>query len=115
MFANVAIWVVQPCLKGGVSMEEADALTHDRRSFLGKLGKTLAVGLGFGLLTGERAGGTSNVCGIYCFVVSCGSGTCNNQPCSGNCFHCVSTPCGYDYWDCSTHACSSYCACPGCC
>jgi hypothetical protein len=91
---------------------------QDRRSFLGQLGKTVAVGLGLGLLTGSSASGRTDACAIYCYQAcgySCSAGACPGQPaCSGNCFHCVSG-CGYDYYECQAHACSSYCFSPNAC
>ena len=99
-------------------MEGVGELTHNRRSFLRNLGKTLAVGVGFGLLTNANASGTTNVCGITCSVVSCGCGgaVCGDVgPCFGNCFYCVSGPCGYSYYECSAHPCTGFCACDNCC
>jgi hypothetical protein len=90
-------------------MDAQELAPQDRRTFLGKVGKTLAVGLGLGLMTSAGASATTDVCGIWC--TDQGPGSC----CPGcHNFHCVSGPCGYEYDDCNSHT-SSYCACNGCC
>jgi len=86
-----------------------DQALHNRRSFLGKLGTTLAVGLGFGLMTSAKARGITDICGIWC--TDMGTGGCSSGQHS---YHCVSSPCGYDYWDCESRT-GNYCACNGCC
>ena len=96
--------------------ERAAHSVHDRRSFLGKLGKTLAVGLGFGLVTSAGAAARTDACAIYCSPVgsSCSTACCDNPPCSTNLFHCT-TLCGYDYYQCMSHACSGFCFSPNAC
>jgi hypothetical protein len=94
-------------------MDGQELVPQDRRRFLSTLGKTLAVGVGFGLAAAPRAFGRADVCGIWCSYVSTNC-DCNGTHCDNNCFHCVSTQCGYDYWECSTQS-GSYCACQGCC
>ena len=83
--------------------------SQDRRAFIGRLGKTLAAGLGFGLLASGNAFGKADVCGIWC--TDMGQGSC---PSGQHSYHCVSSPCGYDYWDCEART-GNYCACNGCC
>jgi hypothetical protein len=89
-------------------MEDPALAPQDRRAFLGRLGKTLAVGLGFGLLTSGNASARTDVCAIFCSPAcgySCSSGGCPGVPaCSGNCFYCT-TMCGYNYYDCLPNSC----------
>jgi hypothetical protein len=96
--------------KGGFM--EALEPTHDRRSFLGKLGKTLGVGLGLSLATSESALGRSGSCETQCHPVagSCETACCTgNPPCPTNLFHCI-TACGYDYYQCMARSCgASFC------
>jgi hypothetical protein len=89
-------------------MMEGELVPQDRRAFLRRLGKTLAVGLGFGLITSGSASARTDVCGIWCSDM--GQGGC---PSGQTSHHCISSPCGYDYWECSAPG--SYCACNGCC
>jgi hypothetical protein len=83
---------------------------QNRRAFLGRLGKTIAVGLGFGLMTGHNALAKADVCGIWCTDTG-SQGSC---PSGQNSYHCISSPCGYDYWTCEAPH-GNYCACNGCC
>jgi hypothetical protein len=87
----------------------------DRRRFLGRMGMTLAAGLGLaavGSIGGsaeaapkaEGGGDSVKACAIYCSRTaepcnSCGTGI-HRYRCSG--------PCG-TYYACYQHACSSYC------
>jgi hypothetical protein len=87
-----------------------DAALQNRRSFLGKLGKTLAIGLGFGLIGGRGAWASTDACAIFCSPKS-GCPRCNTSNCtSTNChsFHCT-TQCGYSFDACLNHGCSGYC------
>jgi hypothetical protein len=77
---------------------------QDRKAFLGRLGKTLAVGLGFGLLTTGTASARTDTCAIFCTPTSC-------TPCGSGSYpyHCT-TLCGYSFDDCLSHStCSSFC------
>ncbi len=96
-------------------MEGVDEeLAHDRRSFLGKLGKTLAIGLGFGLLTSASASGTTNSCAIWC-EAHCGGPECGTCGSGEYCYFCR-TQCGYDFWSCLSHSpCGSFCFSPNAC
>ena len=90
-------------------MDEEELVPQDRKAFLAKLGKTLAVGLGFGLVVGTNASARTDTCAIFCSPVcgtySCANGTCPGVPaCANNCFHCT-TLCGYDYYDCLPNSC----------
>jgi hypothetical protein len=86
---------------------------HDRGSFLKKLGATLAVGLGVGLVASEPALAACD--GIICYPVGdwqhpCGGdpfGYCNGTLCGGQCFHC--TGCDEDFYYCTTHTCTTWC------
>lgn len=91
-------------------MMQGERVSQDRRAFLGRLGKTLAVGLGFGLITSGSASARTDVCGIWCTDTG-GQGSCQSGQHS---YHCVSSPCGYDYWTCEVPH-GNYCACNGCC
>ena len=90
---------------------EDKVVPQDRRAFLRRLGKTLAVGVGLGLVTGgHNALATTNICGIWCTDTG-SQGSC---PSGQHSYHCISSPCGYDYWTCETPH-GNYCACNGCC
>ena len=83
----------------------------DRRSFLGQMGKTLAVGLGLGAFMSSSASASTTACAIFCSPVSgsCASACCSTTPpCPTKLFHCT-TLCGYDYYQCMDHACSGFC------
>jgi hypothetical protein len=87
----------------------AQATKHDRRSFLGKLGKTFAVGLGVALVASEPALAACD--GIICYPVGngCGGdpyGYCNGTVCGGQCFHCTGCE---DFYYCTTHTCTTWC------
>jgi hypothetical protein len=85
------------------SLDE-ERTSHDRRAFLGRLGKTLAVGLGFGLLSSTSASGSSTACAIFCSPTSCTHCATGKYP-----YHCT-TLCGYSFNDCLSHSsCSSFC------
>jgi hypothetical protein len=81
-----------------------DAAREDRRSFLGKLGKTLAVGLGLSVVLPRPALALNNV------RCDCRNGTCPSG-CGPNCFWCTyPAACGGGGdWICaSTHPCSTF-------
>ena len=83
-----------------------DTASQDRRSFLGFLGTTLALGVGIGTLKSGKASASSSACEIYCIKQSCGD-FCNGVLCSsGCCFHC--TGCNEDFYTCSSHT-SNFC------
>ncbi len=85
---------------------EHDVATQDRRSFIRKLGTTLAFGLGLGLLVTEKASAACD--GIICYPAPCNPGDfCQGVLCSGNCFHCVG--CNEDFYLCSQHSCTTWC------
>jgi hypothetical protein len=92
-------------------MESTDLASHDRRSFLAQLGKTLSVGLGLGLVAATSAEGATSACAITCYPVSgsCSSACCSNPPCATHLFHCYAN-CGYNYYKCLSHSCVTYCA-----
>ena len=80
---------------------------HNRRRFLGNLGKTLALGLGVSLVASETALAACD--GIICYPEgpNCRPDYCNGVLCSGQCFHCVG--CGEDTYYCTSHACTTWC------
>lgn len=95
--------------------------TADRRRFLGRLGATLAAGLGLTAFgdTPARAEGRpkalpapsdaqvaqdTSACAIYCYTQSCPGGCCSGK----NLFRCVDR-CAGTWYSCLTHSCSSYC------
>ena len=88
----------------------------NRKMFLASLGKTLAVGLGLGLLTSEKASATTAGCETRCFPVSgsCDSACCTGSPpCPTNLFHCI-TDCGYDFYQCYAQSCANAFCLNGC-
>jgi hypothetical protein len=90
----------------------AEVTKHDRRSFLGNLGKTIAVGLGVTLAASEPALAACD--GIICYPYPPG-GQCGGNPycggstlCGGQCFICKG--CGEpDFYYCTTHGCFTWC------
>ena len=94
------------------TIEDQDQVErHDRGSFLKKLGTTLAVGLGVGLVASEPALAACD--GIICYPYP-GGGSCGGDPycggntlCGGQCFHC--TGCGEDFMYCTSHGCFTWC------
>jgi hypothetical protein len=86
---------------------------QDRSSFLKKLGATLAVGLGVGLVASEPA--LAQCDGIICRPYPGGTQGCSGDPyCGGNtlcgvrCFKCsgCNEP---DFFYCTTHTCTTWC------
>ena len=92
--------------------QDAYFVPHDRGSFLKKLGATLAVGLGVGLVASEPA--LAACSGIICYPFP-GNGSCGGNPycggntlCGANCFVCRG--CGEpDFYYCTTHGCFTWC------
>ena len=85
-------------------MMEHQLVPQNRRAFLARLGKTLAVGLGFGLMSTSGASAKTNFCAIFCSPTSC-------TPCGSGMYpyHC-DTMCGYSFDDCLSHSsCSAFC------
>jgi hypothetical protein len=84
------------------------ASLQDRRSFLGKLGRTFAIGLGVSLVGARSAWATGDACAIFCSPKA-GCPSCTTD-CTGSChfFHCT-TLCGYSFDACLNHGCSGYC------
>ena len=97
-------------------METVEDAPRNRRSFLGQLGTMVAAGLGLRLLTSRSAEATTSACAIFCSQ-RCGTTPCGDAgTCGGgqNCFYCT-TLCGYNFWACLSHGCSSYCYSPNAC
>jgi hypothetical protein len=87
------------------AMDDPEFALQNRRAFLSKLGKTLAVGLGFGLMANATASGTSNNCETQCFPI----GDCSGCTSPDKYFHCH-TVCGDDYNFCfSNRTCTTFC------
>jgi hypothetical protein len=85
-------------------MDVQKSVSHDRRTFLSKLGKTFAVGLGFGLVAATSASARTDACAIFCSPTSCTTCGSGKYP-----YHCT-TLCGYDFYDCLSHStCSGFC------
>jgi hypothetical protein len=90
-----------------------------RRSFLGQLGKTVALGLGLSALAGgaaRAAHASATACGITCTPVSgsCSSACCNNPPCPTKLFSCHNNCDGTNFFKCLSHSCTTYCFSQGC-
>jgi hypothetical protein len=93
-------------------LERRELAPESRRSFLGRLGKMVAVGLGVSLVASETA--VAACSGIICYPVP-GGGSCAGNPycggntlCGANCFICKG--CGEpDFYYCTTHGCFIWC------
>lgn len=102
-------------------MTEHEPVATPRRRFLGRLGATLAAGLGFAAFGGSEAGAAgrpsvfpapsaeqvakdTQACLIYCYTYNC-SGAC----CPGyNMFRCVDR-CVGTWYKCYQRSCTSFC------
>lgn len=114
-------------------------VSNSRRQFLRRAAGTFAAGAGLALATTNTAAGASvprdagagidvkggaaeyppprrgvklqdpNVCGIQCQPISCPGGCGAGR----NYFRCFG--CGYNYSQCYTHSCTTFCDCVGCC
>lgn len=52
-------------------------------------------------------GDITNACAIFCTLECCNC--CDNGSTVVNLYHCVSSPCGYSYYQCTTGSCASFC------
>lgn len=91
-------------------MPEPATAGEPRRSFLTRLGATLAAGVGLAAM-GDRAAGArpraarhANACAIYCASSACPGGCGPGM----NLFHCYDQ-CAGGYYSCLEHDCSSFC------
>lgn len=102
-------------------MTNPDPTPEARRRFLGRLGATLAAGLGFAAFGASAAGAAprpsvagapsaeqvakdTQACAIYCYTYSCPGGCATGR----NLFRCVDR-CSGTWYHCLQHSCSSFC------